>query len=176
MVYQTAYNATDAPLVADDFGRTIGGHEFGTVETTCDAIEAAARDGRVHIFPGGIDAAPGQNPQAVEAQERTRVYAERASVLHSADKADVVEFARNAGLIDDDADPHKADLIGILTPRVDLDISDLHGRPAPAIGEPQFPPAQADPVENPPAAASDVPAAIEAANTAPSRKSRKEKS
>lgn len=124
-MYQTAYNATDGPLVADDFGRTIGGYEFGTVQTTSDDVATAISEGRIHVFASGFPAGQPINPGAAEADTRTKIYNERATALHAASKADVLDLARSGGLVEVEDEPHKNDVIGVLVPRVDIDVSQL---------------------------------------------------
>lgn len=67
-MFQTAYNATDAPIVVSAEGHNIGAHEFGAadVEFSADQVEA----GLLHLFPGGIKEGAGQNPQALDAQRQ----------------------------------------------------------------------------------------------------------
>lgn len=45
MPYFTAYNGTDAPVVIDGEGRTIGGGEWAPVLSTEDAVSAALEAG-----------------------------------------------------------------------------------------------------------------------------------
>ena len=78
-MFRTAYNTTDAPVVVDSEGRSIGGGEWGTVETTEDAVKAALEAGSLEIIAGELDDGPGQNPDALKAQEETQRLADEAA-------------------------------------------------------------------------------------------------
>lgn len=146
-MFQTAFNATDGVLLADDFGRTVDGGSWGTVDTTCDAVEQAVEAGLLHLFPAGISDGPGQNPLAVEASSHTELTSQRADQLRQADKSDLVAFAIAEGLLSEDEEvPHKADLVKALALRLDLSVESISvPEPAPETPAPA-------PVDNLPAA------------------------
>lgn len=56
MVYKTAFNTTDSPVVIDDEGHVLGGNEWGTVETTDDAVKAALDSGDLVLVDATSDA------------------------------------------------------------------------------------------------------------------------
>jgi hypothetical protein len=75
----TAHNVTDSPIVVTPEGHSLGGGEWGTVEDTYDPVIDAVGRGAIHLFPQGIEAGPGQNPDAVAADQRTKALQVEAS-------------------------------------------------------------------------------------------------
>lgn len=118
-MYVTAYNVTGSPVAATDEGHTIGGHGWGTADTTSDA-------GR-HAFDAGILVEieePGDNarPEARDAWARTQEVSKRAETFGDADKAKLLEAARTAGLVGPDDEPHKPELVAMLATRPELEV------------------------------------------------------
>ena len=87
MVVKTAFNPNDTPVVVDADGHTVGGHEWGTVETTEVVVSDALDAGRlvlVDVDAGASDLAP----QALEAARRT---------VERSDKTTTTSRAKGAG-------------------------------------------------------------------------------
>lgn len=80
-MYKTAYNTTDSPVVVDEEGRVLGGREWGTVDDTFEGVKRGAAEGRLHVFHQRFDEGPGQNPDAIAAQQRTAELEERRKVV-----------------------------------------------------------------------------------------------
>ena len=70
MVYKTAFNTTDSPVVIDDEGHILGGHEWGTVETTADAVKSGLDSGRLVLVDATSDSGD-LDPRARDALQRT---------------------------------------------------------------------------------------------------------
>ncbi|HVL32572.1 MAG TPA: hypothetical protein VM600_03220 [Actinomycetota bacterium] len=91
----TAFNTTDAPVVIDERGRTIGGGEWGAVDTDCAAATAALADGRLRLV-GDI---PSESaPAALAAAARTNELAARAKRLEGLDESALRRIAERAGV------------------------------------------------------------------------------
>jgi hypothetical protein len=118
-VYATAYNTTDRPIVVDAEGRSIGGGEFGTVDTTADEAKMAAEAGDLFIYPE-LTEGPGQNPAATDAIRNTETVRARAIRLGELEKEDLQELGGQAGMADAN-DARKRDLVTGLAFRTDFD-------------------------------------------------------
>lgn len=117
-MYVTAYNPTDGPVVVTDQGHTIGGRSWGTLDTTSDAGRRALELGDVLE----VEAESSDNADVSAALERTKAVSERAELAGNADKGKLLEAARNAGLVGDDEEPHKPELVAMLATRTDLEL------------------------------------------------------
>lgn len=111
MSFVLAYNPTDRPVIIDSAGRSLGGGEFGAVDSTDDLAKAALAEGAL-IRPD----APGKgaNPDAVHAHRRAEALTDRQTAFAAADKKRLHDLAVDAGLIGEDDDPHKPDLVTAL--------------------------------------------------------------
>jgi hypothetical protein len=112
MTYVLVHNPTDGPVLLDSAGRMLGGHEWGAADTTDDMAAAALDSGRL-IRP----AAPAKdaNPDALAAAQLAADLNARASAFQAADKDDLLEQARDLGLVGVDDVPHKDQLVAALT-------------------------------------------------------------
>lgn len=97
MAIATAFNSTDSPIEIDAEGRTIGGGEWGTVDTTSDLVKTAAETGGLEIYRD-LDEGPGQNPDAIEAIRTTRSTQERLEQAQALDRDALDEAATKARL------------------------------------------------------------------------------
>ena len=101
-MYRTGYNPTVSPVVVDDEGRTIGGREWGTYESTEDAAQQAI-DRRDLIPIKDLDPTaetpPGVNPRALQAFEHTKVVRERKEKAAKVDKDALRQVAEDNDLI-----------------------------------------------------------------------------
>lgn len=107
-MYRTGYNPTTSPVVVDDEGRTIGGRDWGTYDST----ERAANDAldrrdliAVRDPDPSTEMPPGVNPRALRAFERTKVVRERKEKAAKVDKDKIRETVEDAGLIAPGSDP-----------------------------------------------------------------------
>lgn len=118
-MYVTAYNSSKDPVVVDASGHTLGGEEWGTVDSTSDEVKAAADSGKLHLFPNGLGDSAGQAKEALEAAARTDLLTDRAKQWSGASKEALVLIATDAGFKGADS-AHKDDLVEFLTPK-DID-------------------------------------------------------
>jgi hypothetical protein len=120
MSYRPAYNVLDRPVVVDDEGRTLGGGEWGVVESTSDAGRGALARGDVVLVDDDLDT-EGTNRDALAAVEQARTLRERAEQFGALDKDRLEEFARDEGLLEDDERGRKRDLVTALARRSHVD-------------------------------------------------------
>lgn len=120
MVYRTGYNPTDTPVVVDDEGRTIGGREWGTYQTTEDAAQAALSDGR--LLEVEVPDEAGVNPLATAAHERTQVVQDRVEQVKPMDKPTLRDAAIESDLIDPSEHPHVSDLREVVAEHVEVPV------------------------------------------------------
>lgn len=120
MVYRTIFNTSDHPVVVDELGHVVGGHEWGTVETT-DEVAKPLLDSGTLIEAEAGDPSNDLDPRAVAAQERTEQTDQRATQASNASKEALENLARKNGLITGDESPSKGYLIAVLaSSQVDL--------------------------------------------------------
>lgn len=117
-MYSTAFNRTESPIVVDEDGRTIGGGEWGTVDTTAELVKANQAAGWLIVFPE-LEAVEDTAREAREAIEQTASIRERAEAFGSLETEELEAIARDAGT--DPGDRHKRDLVHYLSYRSDLD-------------------------------------------------------
>jgi hypothetical protein len=111
MSFVLAYNPTDGPVIIDSAGRSLGGGEFGAVDTSDDLARAAVAAGRlVQPDPPG----KGANPVAVQAHRRAEALTDRQTAFTALDKPRLHDLAVDAELIAVDDDPHKAEIVTAL--------------------------------------------------------------
>lgn len=124
-MYKTAFNPSDTAVAVSDDGRVIGGHEWGTVDTT-DPVGARLLDAGALIL---VDA-PGDDADtskvAAAAFERTDEITARAGQARELNKDLLHETAVDAGLVDEDDSVRKNELVGAVAEATDVEV------PAPA--------------------------------------------
>lgn len=113
-MYATAWNPGVSPVVVDDEGRTIGGSEWGTVETTSDAVKTLLAVEALMLVDepkSGADV----NPALSDALARTAERKAAADALRGEEKPDLVALAEeHAPSL---ADAHKGDIVDGLAAR-----------------------------------------------------------
>lgn len=124
---KAVYNHTGGPVVVDSVGHSIGGREWGVVETTTDEVKRATDAGFLLEVEKPKGDQSSLNPDAREVFERLAEYEKAAKALGNANKDDLVELAVGEGLsIDPENPPHKDDLVSALA---------IHGVEAPPKGK-----------------------------------------
>lgn len=119
MAYTLAYNPSDQPVIVDGSGRTLGGSEWGPVESTSELAHAAiGRNDLVWSEPPDPKFA---DPRALVAATETQRLSARQAAFTAADKDTLLQTARSADLVSEDETPLKADLVELLT-RSDVDL------------------------------------------------------
>lgn len=118
----TAYNTGDSPVLIDNVGRTLGGGEWGTVDTTADAVKLAVSANRLRLFTGGFPEGVQLAPQAAEAHATTDEVGRRADALGGLDRDSLAAIASDAGLIGRGEVPYKADLLALLAPALAVSV------------------------------------------------------
>lgn len=121
-MYSTAYNRTESPIVVDEDGRTLGGGEWGTVDTTGELVKAAQAAGWVVVFPD-LEATADTAPDAREAIEQTKAIRDRSEAYGDLETDELEAIVAKAG--GDPADRHKRDLVHYLSYRDDLDPAEV---------------------------------------------------
>lgn len=121
-MYKTAYNSSASPVVVDELGHVIAGHDWGTVETTDGVASAALAGGTLTVVER-----PGRNasmdPGAVAAFDRTAEVSGRSDAFGNLERDDLFNLAVDAGLQDPDDDtPYKAELVARLAYAIDVDV------------------------------------------------------
>lgn len=126
---RTGYNRTSAPIVVDAEGRTIGGREWGTYDSTEDAAQAAikARD----LIPLNIDIATASNPSATAqaAFARTEQVKQRAEQVKALDKDVLHETAVESGLIAPADEPSVSDLRATVAEAIHVPVPEPDPKP-----------------------------------------------
>jgi len=129
MVYRSVYNTSDQPVTVDAQGHTIGGREWGTVQTTEDRADRLIGN-RTLVFVADPPAGVRIDSRLTDVIERTKNFHERDSKVNAADKEVLVDLAIECGLLDESAreePPHKADVVKLIVTS-ECDISDLKAR------------------------------------------------
>lgn len=106
-MYATAKNTSAAPLVIDEDGRTIGGGEWGTVDTTSTTVRAAVDAGSIVVrrdLDSG-DVPDDADPALRAAVETTATIRGRAETFAALDRDTLEELALDAGLLAGEPDP-----------------------------------------------------------------------
>lgn len=114
-MFKTAYNPTDSPVVIDDLGHSIGGREWGAVETTDDATKAAI-DGGLLVLVDEPGRGASVNDRAAGAFARTAEIGERSKAFAGLDRDALFELAVEHEVVADDAErtPTKGELVTLL--------------------------------------------------------------
>lgn len=73
-MYQTAYNSTDRPIVIDDDGRQLAGHEFGPVDVDQVTVKEGIASEAVILQDDKALSAASSSDQAKEAAQLTASY------------------------------------------------------------------------------------------------------
>lgn len=121
-MYATAFNPSSSPVVVSEEGHTVGGGEWGTIETTDAAAKAALEAGRVvEVEERDVSNPAELNDYAHMALVETARRKDRAEALDGRDKAALTKIAQRGGLIADDEDVLRADLERRIV-RSDVDI------------------------------------------------------
>lgn len=113
-MYRTAWNPADVPVVVDAEGRTIGGGEYGTVDTT-DSAAKALLDAESLLLVSDPPSDADINPALRAALAATEARQVAAVALRGQDKADLVTLAEEHA--PDLADADKPDLVDGLAAR-----------------------------------------------------------
>jgi hypothetical protein len=103
-----AYNPSDAPVQVDLRGRTIGGGEWGPVQSTADALA----DGRL-VKVDLPRKSEGTDPDARAAAARVDELNDRQSHFNGMDVDELLALVRGTGAIGPDATRTKADLVDL---------------------------------------------------------------
>jgi hypothetical protein len=90
MPYRPVYNSTDAPVVVDPSGRSIGGREHGIADPYFDEVELAVERGDL-VYVGDE-----QSPDATA--EAERVNDRRSTLLDDATPSELRRLAELSGL------------------------------------------------------------------------------
>jgi len=123
MVYKTAYNPGDSPVVVSETGRSIGGREWGTVQTTDSAASALLDAGYISIvdYPEDSDTST-FNTDVSKVITRTDEWTAKHEKVQGTDKQVLLDDARQRGLIEEDEDRSKGELVTLYTETEDLDV------------------------------------------------------
>lgn len=118
-MYKTAFNPADTALVVSEDGRTIGGHEWGTVDTTDAVGKRLLADGLlINVDVPEYNSSSNQN--AVQAFKHTDEISARAEKARSVDKSVLQETAVQAGLVDADDSVRKNELVDAVAEATDV--------------------------------------------------------
>jgi hypothetical protein len=114
MTLQLAFNTTDSPVLVDSAGHTIGGHEWGVIDST-DELGSKASG----LIPADEDALAGtSNPSAKAALEQLQERRDREEAARKLDKDQLVEAVPDEVLErlpeGGDGKPAKDDLVDAL--------------------------------------------------------------
>lgn len=114
MTLKIAYNNTDAPVLVDEWGYTIGGRSWGVVDTTQDRYQAEVEAGRIADADTDLLAAS-ENPDALAAVQALQARTAAVSAARSLSKAELVEALPQEVVADlpegGDGLPSKDDLV-----------------------------------------------------------------
>lgn len=111
MTFVLAYNPTDRPVIIDSAGRSLGGGEFGAVDTS-DPLAKTALAADELVRPD--DPGKGANPAAVQAHRRAQALTDRQTAFAALDKPRLLEISTDAALVEDGSDPSKTELVTAL--------------------------------------------------------------
>lgn len=116
MTFKTVFNTTDSPVVVDSEGRSIGGFEHGTVDTTED-LASDAMDAHV-LIPSVLPTGDVEvDPQVKAAHAATKDRTEKAERLRKMEKDDLAALAASDPSTEHLADEHKGDMVAGLAAR-----------------------------------------------------------
>lgn len=147
MSYQVAYNPTDAPVLIDFEGRSLGGREWGVVDRSDELVVAALEADRLRTYPSGVDAADDTDPDALAANTLAAELEDRRGRLGEVAVDELRAAAVRAAVVPADQadDVDKPRLVRMLTRRTDIGVDDvIH---AGVEAEPSPSPADATPAE-----------------------------
>lgn len=133
-MYKTAFNPGDSPVVVDGEGRTIGGGEWGTVQTTEDSASAALDSGALVIVEVDDAESGDLNPEAREVLKSSVASNGRHTELQGLDVEDLRKAAAKAGLIKPQDKSTKTELLAMLVRRPDVQVGPAK-KPAAKSGE-----------------------------------------
>lgn len=139
-MYVTVFNPSDSPVLLDEEGRSVGGGEWATAETTDDVTKAALADGRL-VKVDAPESDPDRryfNAQALGTFEQTARYGERSDTLSEKDKPQLVKIARSQGVIGDEDDLSVTELRRKLV-RSDVELKQTPAKKSAAAPAPQNP-------------------------------------
>lgn len=116
-MYKMAFNTTNSSIVIDTDGRSLGGGDWGAIDTVDDAAKPTIESGDVVTFDGklGKDA----DPRAVEASEQTALYTKRAAALRDLDDGVLDDLVGAAGY---NADTNKTERVAFLARRTSVEL------------------------------------------------------
>lgn len=112
MTYRTMFNPGDSPVVIDaSSGATLGGGEWGPVNTLAEGVDDALAAGRLVVIDEPDLDADNLAPEARSAIERTAELRERADVLDDLTKPELVEIAEARDVLEEGEEvPLRAEL------------------------------------------------------------------
>lgn len=120
MKYRLGYNTTDSPLVVDEEGRVIGGHDWGAVQMG-DQLADSLLEERTLVLVD-VDLTEVSNERAVAAASFVDMLNERAAATKTLPKTRLRTAAREAGIVEEDENPTVAELRELVTEAVDVEI------------------------------------------------------
>ena len=112
-MYRTAFNPTDSPQPSSDNGKTIGGGEWGTVDTTDASVQASIDSGALLYVEVPDDLNDGVNrvPAATDVLVESARLEERRAEAGELSKEELVVIAIENGLLGkNDEAPNRAEL------------------------------------------------------------------
>lgn len=117
MTLVTVFNTTDRPVMLDDEGREVGGHDWGTADTTQQPAKDALGSGSIvkADIPSGGDV----NPLAREAADRTARLTDRLAAFGGLGSDELDALGATAGL---SGDLTKTELVRALAFREDVGV------------------------------------------------------
>lgn len=122
-MFVAAHNPTDQAVVVDDAGRTLGGGEWGVVDTTADQVKTAVDAARLTLAPD-LKADSGNTADANDAARTAETAEKRRRQLDALDADAVHALADQAGV----GEGTKAAQVGELARRDDIDVPARRGR------------------------------------------------
>lgn len=123
-MFRPAFNPTASPVLVDGAGRSIGGGEWGAVDTTEPRVREALNGGRLDLGPA-VDSDAKLSGDADAAYQRAVVLEDRRQTLSGATVAQLRDFAGED--LDDQVDvddARKGELVSALA-HPDADLSQL---------------------------------------------------
>ena len=134
MVYRTVFNTTDSAVVVDPEGRQVAGRSWGTAETVEQEFKDGVKRGDLIVIeePDSLDDV---NPEAAAAFKHTAEVTDRKAQLKEMEKSDLVDYAREQGLVGEDEKLSKAAVVEELAEHTEVDLpqapADEDPEPAP---------------------------------------------
>jgi hypothetical protein len=135
-MWKLVFNPGDTPLVVDENGRSLGGGEWGSVDSLDPAVKSHLDEDRLLVVDIPDDALDQGhvNPAAYDAAKHVKEANERREQLKGVDKQKLLDFARDRQIVaEHDDDPTKSKLVKHLAEHQDVSLEELFAK-APKSG------------------------------------------